>query len=374
MRSNSSLFLAFLCFLLVQLDSAFTLDLIERTVNRTALKLGDVYGQPVISRYDVFYEADISVGTPPQLHRVLLDTGSPYFWIPKSGCKNAGGTTGRCKAGGRVYEPEASRTAVQLKKIFFHEYGRGTASGIYFEDEFAFGDARTAASLKFRRPIRFGGATNTRYGDQGNSKREETRILGLSLPKAKEFGSSVFDEMIKQKLVDRPLFSVFLRQCGEVAEITFGSLDRENCGPSIASAEVEPNNFLWKFKMDGLSVGKYALHYRSSAIVDTGSSAVHLPLAVIRSIVREVGAEESGALFLLPCSTRFALRFRIGGQELEVPSKELMRRVSRSKCQLLLSPRNEQPWILGAPFLRSFCVVHRWTERRLEFAPVLTNK
>ncbi|KAI6175243.1 Eukaryotic aspartyl protease [Aphelenchoides fujianensis] len=246
--------------------------------------------------------ADISVGTPPQLHRVLLDTGSPYFWIPKSGCKNAGGSTGRCKAGGRVYEPEASRTAVQLKKIFFHEYGRGTASGIYFEDKFA---------------------------------------------------------------------------CGEVAEcagggrITFGSLDRENCGSSIAGADVEANGFLWKFKMDGLSVGKYALHYRSSAIVDTGSSAVHLPLAVIRSIVREVGAEESGALFLLPCTTRFVLQLQIGGHKLEVQSKELMRRVSRSKCQLLVTPRNEQPWILGAPFLRSYCVVHRWTERRLEFAPVL---
>ncbi|KAI6217168.1 Peptidase A1 domain-containing protein [Aphelenchoides fujianensis] len=369
MRLNLSFLTLLLAFLIVLRTSAFTLDLIERTSNKSGLKLSDVYGQPVISRYDVFYEADISVGTPPQLHRVLLDTGSPYFWIPKSGCKNAGGSTGRCKAGGRVYEPEASRTAVQLKKIFFHEYGRGTASGIYFEDVFAFGDARTAASLKFRRPIRFGGATNTRFGDQG--------ILGLSLPKTKEFGSSVFDEMIKQKLVDRPLFSVFLRQCGDVAEcagggrITFGSIDRENCGASIAKVDVEPNGFLWKFKMDGLSVGNYALHYRSSAIVDTGSSAVHLPLVVIRSIVREVGAEESGALFLLPCSARFVLRFRIGGHELEVQGKELVRKVSRSKCQLLLSPRNEQPWILGAPFLRSFCVVHRWTERRLEFAPVL---
>ncbi|KAI6180437.1 Peptidase A1 domain-containing protein [Aphelenchoides besseyi] len=116
-----------------------------------------------------------------------------------------------------------------------------------------------------------------------------------------------------------------------------------------------------------LAVGGYKLRYRASAIIDSGSNAVHLPSNVIRGIANEIGAEESGSIYLLPCSVKFDMTIRINGHDYVISSHQLTRKVSRSKCQLLLSPRDRQAWILGAPMLRSVCVVHDWAKRQLRF-------
>ncbi|KAI6204567.1 Eukaryotic aspartyl protease [Aphelenchoides besseyi] len=363
--------------LLVHQVLSFTIELTQKGDQRrdNQLQLHDVYAQTILARYDVFYEADVSVGTPPQVYRVLVDTGSPYFWIPRVDCKNRDSRSTHCEPEFQLYDPKASRTSVQFKKIFLHEYGVGKVSGIYYEDTFAFGDAKTNSSLRLKRPIRFGGATNTQYGDQGwqfaYSIDNRLGILGLSLPKKTEFGSSVFDEFVKQRVISNPIFTIFLRQCGDVAEcknagrITLGSVDNQNCGREIGFVNVEPNTFF--LEIQELAVGGYKLRYRASVVVDSGSNAVHLPSNVIRGIAKEIGAEESGSIYLLPCSVKFNLTIRINGHDYTIPGHQLTRQVSRSKCQLLLSPRDQQPWILGASMLRTFCVVHDWAKRQLRF-------
>ncbi|KAI6210251.1 Eukaryotic aspartyl protease [Aphelenchoides besseyi] len=354
--------------LLIHQVLTFTIELTQKADRRkdNQLQLHDVYDQTILGHYDVFYEADVSVGTPPKLHRVLVDSGSPYFWIPRVDCKNRDSQSTHCEPKFQLYDPKASSTSIQFKKIFLHEYGSGK-----------FGDARTNSSLRLKRPIRFGGATNTQYGDQGWQIARfivnRLGILGMSLPKKTEFGSSIFDEFVKQQVVSNPIFTIFLRQCGDVAEcknagrITLGSVDNQNCGREIGFVNVEPKTFFWKFKVDQLAVGGYKLRYRASAIIDSGSNAVHLPSNVIRGIANEIGAEESGSIYLLPCSVKFDMTIRINGHDYVISSHQLTRKVSRSKCQLLLSPRDRQAWILGAPMLRSKPI------RKLSSCPVFMH-
>ena len=42
------------------------------------------FRQPIVDADDMIYFANISIGTPPQLFQVVLDTGSANCWIPDS--------------------------------------------------------------------------------------------------------------------------------------------------------------------------------------------------------------------------------------------------------------------------------------------------
>ncbi|VDM85157.1 unnamed protein product, partial [Strongylus vulgaris] len=47
---------------------------------------GDIYLQDVDSYLNVEYLGEITIGSPPQSFRVVLDTGSANLWVPDSSC------------------------------------------------------------------------------------------------------------------------------------------------------------------------------------------------------------------------------------------------------------------------------------------------
>jgi hypothetical protein len=53
-------------------------------------KLGTLIDVP-LENIDLAYLVDITVGTPPQPFKLLLDTGSSSTWVPAQGCGGACG-------------------------------------------------------------------------------------------------------------------------------------------------------------------------------------------------------------------------------------------------------------------------------------------
>ncbi|KAI6212485.1 Peptidase A1 domain-containing protein [Aphelenchoides besseyi] len=120
---------------------------------------------------------------------------------------------GNCEAGGRVYDPEESASREELN----------------------FG-----ANMLLTEPIIFGAAEEMRNEDQG--------ILGLANAiDPGELGSSILHEAWRQRVIDAPVFTMYLRRCPSSEDcenhgtITFGSYDREMCGEVVGHVDVNPN-------------------------------------------------------------------------------------------------------------------------------------
>lgn len=83
--------------------------------------------------------------------------------------------------------------------------------------------------LKLKTPIVFGAATQTLNGDQG--------VLGLGLPNPSADGpmTSVFDQLIKDELIDTPIFTTMYKKCSDAAGckkaglLTLGGVDETAC-------------------------------------------------------------------------------------------------------------------------------------------------
>ncbi|KAI6192275.1 Aspartic protease 7 [Aphelenchoides bicaudatus] len=295
----------------------------------------------------------ISLGTPPQAFRVILDTGSGILWVPSKGCRNSGRMSEYCNVNKSLYDPQRSSTARKTGKNFQIQYGIGATTGVLYEDVFAFGEGGN--TLKLKKPVVFGAGLKTVDGDQG--------IMGLAYVQQKGQGSSIFDEAVKQGIMDNPVFTVFLRkcangngECSNAGQITFGKIDTQNCGNVVGWAP-------------GISSGSYKLNRPLTAITDTGSSHLFLPEAIANGIARSVGARAAGGGYIVPCNRSFSIKLKIGGRTYSIPSKQATLPIGGSQCQLLVAPSGMSQLILGDPWVRSYCQVHDWKGSRVGFAP-----
>ncbi|KAI6227531.1 Eukaryotic aspartyl protease [Aphelenchoides fujianensis] len=335
----------------------------------------DTYGESMIRI--------VSVGTPPRPFRVIFDTGheqavngrnSSTFWLPVVGCHNFRSWGQFCRNRTSLYDRRASSTAKKTHEFFYVRYGEGAVVGFVYEDLVAFG-APNERQLKLRRPVRFGGGFLTLDGDQG--------ILGLSFRRPKERTNSLFEEAVRQRVLDRPLFSVFLRkcppgrkECAGAGEIVLGGEDRRHCGRMADWIPLVNGTTDWEFEVDSLRIGHSFTAKNVRAISDTGSSHLFLPKRELKRVVRSLGAKKRGDGFVVPCTSAPEVRLSVRGREYVIPPAQIGDRIDKAgkKCLLYLgSNGNEQQWILGDSWIRSYCQVHDWGNRRIGFAPVIAQ-
>ncbi|KAG1717676.1 putative aspartyl-proteinase [Suillus lakei] len=80
------------------------------------------------------YYTEIELGTPPQLFKVILDTGSSNLWVPSSKC-----TSNACKSHAK-YDSSASFTYKANGSEFSIKYGSGSMEGYVSQDVLGVGD------------------------------------------------------------------------------------------------------------------------------------------------------------------------------------------------------------------------------------------
>ncbi|PIO71665.1 eukaryotic aspartyl protease [Teladorsagia circumcincta] len=275
----------------------------------------------------------------------------------------------------------SSSTFVKSTKTWTIQYGSGDAKGVLGTDTVKFGGAKEQ-QLSVPKTT-FGLATHI----SADFKNDPTDgILGLA------FTSLAVDKVvpplinaIDQKLLDQPLFTVWMEHRGKLEGapggiFTYGAIDTKNCGPITAYQPLSSATY-YQFKMAAVGLGAYKNTKAYEVISDTGTSFIGGPKAVTDALAAAAGAKYSAAeeSYTIACNAKPAtLDVTIGTHVYSIDPVNYIVSAGTNKCLFAIFPFEfggfGPSWILGDPFIRQFCNIYDIGQKRMGFAPSLQKK
>ncbi|XP_067863685.1 gastricsin-like isoform X2 [Heptranchias perlo] len=324
--------------------------------------------EPLLNGMNSYYYGSISVGTPPQSFTVLFDTGSCNLWVPSIYCNSA-----PCRNHAK-FNPTKSSTFTTNRKPFNLYYGSGSLSGYFGYDTVnvaGISISKQELGLSENEP----GSTFYYAPFDG--------ILGLSYPGVSGDGATpVFDNMLNDKLVTQPLFSVYLERnpnSQNGGEVIFGGIDSSLYSGQISWAPVIQELY-WNIGLQSVLVNGQPTFCSQGcqAVVDTGTSEITIPYQYYDTFMQHIGAyEDRNGGFLVNCNNIAnlpSLTFVINGADFTIPPSAYIIR-SNGYCIPWFEPSYVPPptrdgplWILGDVFLGEYYSVFDRGNNRVGFA------
>merc|ERR1712054_621959 len=152
--------------------------------NTQAPKSDGIHPVPVSNFMNAQYFSEITIGTPPQNFKVVLDTGSSNLWVPSKSCGSIA-----CYLHS-TYDSDASSTYKKNGSEFEIHYGSGSLTGYVSQEDFAEATSEPGLAFAFGR---FDGIMGLAY--------DTISVNGIVPP---------FNQMVNQKLIDEPVFAFYL--------------------------------------------------------------------------------------------------------------------------------------------------------------------
>uniref|UniRef100_A0A8C5GS61 Renin n=1 Tax=Gouania willdenowi TaxID=441366 RepID=A0A8C5GS61_GOUWI len=299
------------------------------------------------------YFGEISLGIPEQNFSVVLDTGSADLWVPSSYCVS------QACALHRRFKAFESSSFHHDGRMFGIHYGSGHLLGVMGRDTLKIGGL-TAINQEFGESVYEPGATFVLAKFDG--------VLGLGFPSLAEIlGNPVFDNMMAQKIVDKPVFSFYLSRSLRASVLLLGGIDESLYNGPINWIPLTSKGY-WQIKMDSVSVqGVSSFCPRGcQAIVDTGTSLIAGPTNDSFLLQQLIGATPTNiGEFLIDCSRVSSLphvTFALGGVDYTLTAEHYVRRAVD-----IVTPEGPL-WILGDVFLRRFYSVFDRGQERVGLA------
>ncbi|CAO3619059.1 unnamed protein product [Cunninghamella blakesleeana] len=310
---------------------------------------------------DIEYYAPIEIGTPPQKLNLDFDTGSSDLWIASKLCKNCGKKQ-------NLFNPSKSKTFKKEGKSWDISYGDGSsASGITALDTINLGGLKIKnqrIELAIKESASFTSGPND-------------GLLGLGFSKLASVKNTLtpVDNLIKQKLISKPIFGVYLGKAsqGGGGEYIFGGINKKHVGGKFVTAKVDNELGYWSISVDGYQVGTKQTKKRFDAIVDTGTTLVMLETSLADQIgIKQLGGKKQmDGSYLIPCKNKKDVSFIIRGTKFTIPVKDVIFEKSGGKCMASIADAGDIPFsILGDAFLKQVYTVFNTKTPSVQFAPV----
>ncbi|XP_022214337.1 pepsin-2B [Drosophila obscura] len=319
---------------------------------------------PLRNRNNVEYFGIVSMGTPKQMFKVMLDTGSSNTWLPSSNCAR---NNWACQ-NHRRYNASRSSTHVQDGRNFTLFYGAGSVIGYLSKDTLHFGGTQLP-NLTF-------GEAMFQYQEVFDSVIFDG-IVGLGLGERAWANSTPFLELLcAQQLVEECVFSVYLRRVpGSMrgGEIMIGGIDKSRHSGSLHYVPITEYGY-WKFEISKVSVGMENIDMAVSAILDTGTSNILLPEQSFDKLHKALGATTDYDLTFVTCELDVLpnIKLLIAGRTFPITPRDYVKEVlledNIKVCITRFSPINLSFWILGDVFLGRYYTVYDATEKRIGLA------
>ncbi|KIW02964.1 vacuolar protease A [Verruconis gallopava] len=326
----------------------------EEMFSDTRYKGEGAHPVPVSNFLNAQYFSEISVGTPPQNFKVVLDTGSSNLWVPSSECGSIA-----CYLHSK-YDHDSSSTYKKNGSEFAIQYGSGSLSGYVSRDTVRIGDltikdqlfaeATSEPGLAFAFG-RFDGILGLAY--------DTISVNKIPPP---------FYSMIDQKLIDEPVFAFYLSDTkdGDDSEAVFGGIDKSHYTGDITYIPLRRKAY-WEVDLDAITFGDATAEIENTGVIlDTGTSLIALPSTMAELLNKEIGAKKSfNGQYTVECEKRDSLpdlTFTLTGHNFTIGPYDYILEVQGSCISAFMGMDIPEPAgplaILGDAFLRKWYSIY----------------
>lgn len=331
------------------------------STDTTILKRADTYEYPLANK-DVYYVADILVGSNKQKLSVDIDTGSSDLWVIDS----AAGI----QADYGTFDKSQSSTYKYVADGFEIHYGDGSyATGEWGAD---------TVQLSPDGPT----VTGQTLGDASDVSQITFSIFGIGYKSneasAAYGGNFHYDNfpvnLKKQGYVEKNAYSLFLTDKDAVhGSVLFGGIDNAKYTGSLKELPIQSSKE-FRISADSVSVGGQTISISSPVLLDSGTSYAYLDPSVASSIADELGAVSDGNNhYKIQDESKLKdITFNFGDLQITVPKEELsfdgynIFNQYLGKYLTIIDGDN----ILGDTFLRHAYVVYNLDDNVISLAPI----
>ena len=210
--------------------------------------------------------SEITLGTPPQTFKVILDTGSSNLWVPSTKCNSIA-----CYLHNK-YDSSASSTYKKNGTEFAIRYGSGSLTGFVSQDTMQIGD------LKVEKQD-FAEATSEPGLAFAFGRFDGILGLGYDSISVNKIVPPFYN-MLDQGLLDEPVFAFYLGDTnkeGDDSEATFGGIDESHFTGELTRIPLRRKAY-WEVDFDAITFGDDTAHLDNTGVIlDTGTSLIALP-------------------------------------------------------------------------------------------------